>query len=73
MFRNRYINFIQTSCSWDKFNDNLLYVSYISPIIKTYDIETGQSCCEYSYEVEKTGEPRPSQRTLTSTPSHTFF
>ena len=53
MFRNRYINFIPTSCSWDKFNDNLLYVSYISPIIKTYDIETGQSCFEYSYEVEK--------------------
>ncbi len=55
MFRNRYFNFVEipTSCSWDLNNENLIYVSHIASYIKIYDIETGKSNGDISYEVEK--------------------
>ena len=55
MFRNRYFNFVEipTSCSWDLNNENLIYVSHIASYIKIYDIETGKSYGDITYEVEK--------------------
>ncbi len=44
---------IPTNTSWSYKNKNYIYVSYIAPYIKQYDIENGKGITEYTYYVEK--------------------
>ena len=55
MFRNRRDNIIEipTSCDWRPKNNNQLIVSHIAPYIKLYDIETGLTVNDFSYNVER--------------------
>ena len=55
MFRNRRDNIIEipTSCDWRPKNSNQLIVSHIAPFIKLYDIETGLTVNDFSYNVER--------------------
>jgi hypothetical protein len=54
-FKNHHYNFIEipTSSSWSTKNKQNIFVSYIAPYIKQFDIETGKSVVDYSYNVEK--------------------
>ncbi len=54
-FKNNNYNFIEIpTCSfWSPKEYNQLYVSHIAPYVRLYDIETGKSVCDYSYNVEK--------------------
>ena len=63
-FKNNHCNLIEipTNTSWSHKNKNHIYVSYIAPYIKQYDIENGKSISEYTYYVEK-NLPFESQQT----------
>ena len=54
-FKNNQYNFIEipTSSYWSSKNYNHLYVSYIAPYVKLYDLESGKSFCDYNYTLEK--------------------
>jgi WD40 repeat protein len=54
-FKNNFYNFIEipTSSYWWMKNPNCIFVSHIAPYIKLYDIETGKSIYDFSYNVEK--------------------
>ena len=52
-FKNNYNSIeIPTSCCWSN-TRNSIYVSYISPNIKNFDIETGKSIIDYSFQIDK--------------------
>lgn len=54
-FKNPHYNSIEipTSCCWAPKNPKCIYISYISPNIKLFDIETGKSICDYSFNIDK--------------------
>jgi WD40 repeat protein len=53
IFKNHHYNFIEIpTCSyWNTLNTNSIYVSYIAPYIKLYDIETAKAISDCSYNV----------------------
>lgn len=55
VFKNLHYNFIEipTSSCWSSLNKQNIFISYIAPYIRQYDIETGKSIIDYTYTVEK--------------------
>lgn len=72
-FKNHNYNLteIPTSCAWNSTSNSILNVSYIAPIIKTYDIESGKSVNDLTFVVEK-NSPYECQQT-NKLINHSFF
>ncbi len=54
-FKNHNYNLIEipTSSAWSTIMPNVLNISYIAPVIKAFDIETGKSINDLAFTVEK--------------------